>query len=61
MLHPSMQGQRLKCQKWLYFRRKGNLLDAITLLLSIAAVGLYTKRRLLAERILQQYRQNHSR
>ncbi|XP_066494036.1 polycystin-1-like protein 3 [Tiliqua scincoides] len=55
-----VQGQHLKHQKWLYFHRKRNLLDASTLLLSVAAVGLYVKRHLLTECILQQYRQNHS-
>lgn len=52
------QGQQLKQQKWKYFSSKRNLLDASTILISVAAIGLYVKRRVLAEGILKQHRQD---
>ncbi|KAJ7311801.1 hypothetical protein JRQ81_006110 [Phrynocephalus forsythii] len=50
--------QRLVQQKLGYFRSKGNLLDASTVLIGVATVGLYVKRTLLAESILQHHRRN---
>ncbi|XP_060132445.1 polycystin-1-like protein 3 [Zootoca vivipara] len=56
-----VQGQQLKQQKWKYFSSKRNLLDASTILISVAAIGLYVKRRVLAEGIMKQHRQDRNR
>uniref|UniRef100_A0A670ILC9 Polycystin 1 like 3, transient receptor potential channel interacting n=1 Tax=Podarcis muralis TaxID=64176 RepID=A0A670ILC9_PODMU len=37
------QGRQLKQQKWKYFSSKRNLLDASTILISVAAIGLYRR------------------
>ncbi|XP_053257890.1 LOW QUALITY PROTEIN: polycystic kidney disease protein 1-like 3 [Podarcis raffonei] len=55
-----VQGRQLKQQKWKYFSSKRNLLDASTILISMAAIGLYVKRRVLAEGILKQHRQDRN-
>ncbi|XP_053126330.1 polycystic kidney disease protein 1-like 3 isoform X3 [Hemicordylus capensis] len=55
-----VQGQRLKQQKGRYLGQKENLLDASTLLFSVAAVSLHVKRGLLAKSILRRRRQDRS-
>ncbi|XP_077787790.1 polycystin-1-like protein 3 isoform X2 [Podarcis muralis] len=55
-----VQGRQLKQQKWKYFSSKRNLLDASTILISVAAIGLYAKRRVLTEGILKQHRQDRN-
>lgn len=56
-----MQGLGLKQQKWRHFCTKGNLLDAFSILISLAVVGLYVRRGLLAASVLRQHRQDRSR
>ncbi|XP_054856260.1 polycystic kidney disease protein 1-like 3 [Eublepharis macularius] len=55
-----VQGQRLKEQRWRYFSTKRNLLDALSVLISLTVVGLYVKRGVLAASVLRRLRRDRS-
>ncbi|XP_005409414.1 PREDICTED: polycystic kidney disease protein 1-like 2 isoform X2 [Chinchilla lanigera] len=53
-----VQGQRVRKQKWGYFRSKWNLLEVAIILASWSALVVFVKRAVLAERDLQLYRKH---
>ncbi|KFO21242.1 Polycystic kidney disease protein 1-like 2 [Fukomys damarensis] len=50
--------QRVRQQKWGYFRSKWNLLELAIILASWSALAVFVKRAVLAERDLQRYRKH---
>ncbi|XP_048371286.1 polycystic kidney disease protein 1-like 3 [Sphaerodactylus townsendi] len=56
-----VQGLSLKQKRWNYWRTKGTLLDAFSVLISLTAVGLYVRRQLLAAKVLREHRQDRTR
>nr|XP_003462903.1 polycystic kidney disease protein 1-like 2 [Cavia porcellus] len=55
-----VQGQRVRRQKWRYFRSKWNLLELAIILASWSALAVFVKRAVLAERDLQRYRKHRA-
>uniref|UniRef100_A0A8C8RV32 Polycystin 1 like 3, transient receptor potential channel interacting n=1 Tax=Pelusios castaneus TaxID=367368 RepID=A0A8C8RV32_9SAUR len=56
-----VQARQLKQQKWRYCCSQRKVLDVSVILISLAAIGVYIKRCLLQDSVMQKYQQDRSR